>query len=111
MKSANGDGFKFEPSVYFHSASGNSFGLAVFLRVGESADIEKVRHEFVKRLTDSFRQKDIKLASTEGPCLLRLSQLLPMEDFSGQRRPEVEIVGDEQGLLGGIKLWENHKQH
>jgi len=62
MKSANGDRFKFEPSVYFQSASGSAVGVAVFLRVAESAAIEGVRHEFVKRVTESFREKDIKLA-------------------------------------------------
>ncbi|HMD49967.1 MAG TPA: mechanosensitive ion channel domain-containing protein [Bryobacteraceae bacterium] len=62
MKSVNGNGFKFEPSVYFQSVSGSSLGLAVFLRVAESVAIEKVRHEFVKRVSEVYRQKDIKLA-------------------------------------------------
>jgi len=62
LKSANGDASKLVPSVFFQSASGAAFGLAVFLRVAESADIERVRHEFVKRLSESYRAKDIKLA-------------------------------------------------
>lgn len=62
MKYANDNGSKFAPSVYFQNASGNSFGLTVFLRVAESAAIERVRHEFVKRVTESYRQKDIRLA-------------------------------------------------
>jgi small-conductance mechanosensitive channel len=62
MKSANGNESKLAPSVYFQSATGASFGVAVFLRVAHSADIEKVRHEFVKRMTESYRQNEIKLA-------------------------------------------------
>jgi small-conductance mechanosensitive channel len=62
MKSANGDASKLVPSVFFQNATGAAFGLAVFLRVAESADIEKVRHEFIKRLSESYRSKDIKLA-------------------------------------------------
>lgn len=62
MKSANGDESKLAPSVHFQSASGAIYGLAVLLRVAESANIEKVRHEFVKRLTESYRVKEIKLA-------------------------------------------------
>ncbi|MGC2492928.1 mechanosensitive ion channel family protein [Candidatus Binatus sp.] len=62
MKSVNGDGAEFEPSVYFQSANASGLGLAVLLRVGDSAAIEKVRHEFFKRVAEGYRQKDIKLA-------------------------------------------------
>ena len=62
MKSANGSESELRPSVYFQTASGASFGLAVLLRVAQSSHIERVRHEFVKRLTESYRDKEIKLA-------------------------------------------------
>jgi small-conductance mechanosensitive channel len=63
MKSANdGNGAKLEPAVFFQSVTGASFGVAVFLRVAESSQIEQVRHDFVKRVTESYRQNEIKLA-------------------------------------------------
>jgi len=62
MKSANGADSKLAPSLYFQTATGAAYGVAVLLRVTESAHIEKVRHEFVKRLTESYRTKEIKLA-------------------------------------------------
>jgi small-conductance mechanosensitive channel len=63
MKSAsNGNGAKLEPEVFFQSVTGASFGVAVFLRVSESSQIELVRHDFVKRVTESYRQNEIKLA-------------------------------------------------
>ncbi len=63
MKSVNdGNGAKLEPAVFFQSVTGASFGVAVFLRVAESSQIEQVRHDFVKRVTESYRQNEIKLA-------------------------------------------------
>jgi small-conductance mechanosensitive channel len=62
MTSANGLESKLLPSIHFQTASGAAYGLAVLLRVTESANIEKVRHEFVKRLTQSYQAKEIKLA-------------------------------------------------
>ncbi len=62
MKSTNGVESRLAPSLYFQSATGASLAVAVLLRVAESAQIEKVRHEFVKRLTQSYQAKEIKLA-------------------------------------------------
>jgi small-conductance mechanosensitive channel len=62
MKSANGEESMLKPAVHFQNATGASFAMAVLLRVAESAAIETVRHEFVKRLTASYREKEIKLA-------------------------------------------------
>ena len=36
--------------------------MAVFLKILRSAEIEKTKHEFIKRLTQRFEKEDIKLA-------------------------------------------------
>ena len=40
----------------------SAIGMAVFLKILRSADIEKTKHEFIKRLTQRFVKEDIKLA-------------------------------------------------
>jgi small-conductance mechanosensitive channel len=63
MKQVNqSNGVELEPAVYFQSVTGAAFGVAVFLRVAESSAIEQVRHDFVKRVSESYRQQEIKLA-------------------------------------------------
>jgi small-conductance mechanosensitive channel len=63
MKSATeGDGAQLEPAVYFQSVSGASLGMVVFLRVSRSSQIEQVRHDFVKRVSELYKQQEIKLA-------------------------------------------------
>jgi small-conductance mechanosensitive channel len=51
-----------EPAVYFQSISGASLGVAVLLRVARSSDIEQVRHDFVKRVSELYKHQEIKLA-------------------------------------------------
>lgn len=62
MRTARRDGERFKPSIYFQTVSATAFGVAVLLGVAESSDIEPVRSEFVKRITESYRQQNIKLA-------------------------------------------------
>lgn len=62
VKSAERNGANFAPSVYFQTLSAAAFQVAVFLRVSRSSVIEEVRHEFVKRLIERYRQENIKLS-------------------------------------------------
>jgi small-conductance mechanosensitive channel len=62
MAAVDGASTRFAPSVYFQSLSASSIGMAVFLRILRSADIEKTKHEFIKRVTERFAKEDIKLA-------------------------------------------------
>ena len=62
MAAVDGDHTSFAPSVYFQSLSASAIGMAVFLKILRSADIEKTKHEFIKRLTQRFAKEDIKLA-------------------------------------------------
>jgi small-conductance mechanosensitive channel len=62
MAAVDENGSRFAPSVYFQSLSASSIGLAVFLRIARSSDLERARHEFIKRLTERFAREDIKLA-------------------------------------------------
>ena len=62
MKSASRNGAHLEPALFFQSVSGASLGLAVFLRVAYSSQIEQVRHDFVKRVSELYKQQEIKLA-------------------------------------------------
>lgn len=52
----------FAPSVYFQTVSAGAVGMAVFLRISHSAEIERVKHEFIKRLTNRYAAEQIKLA-------------------------------------------------
>ncbi|HYB90718.1 MAG TPA: mechanosensitive ion channel domain-containing protein [Candidatus Binataceae bacterium] len=62
MKAANSGDSGHAPSVYFRSVSAGAVGMAVLLRVSRSADIEKARHQLIKRLTDRYAKEEIKLA-------------------------------------------------
>lgn len=62
MKNAERNGANFTPSVYFQAVSASAFQVAVFLRVSHSSIIEQVKHDFVKRLTQRYRQENIKLS-------------------------------------------------
>ena len=62
MAAVDGDHTSFAPSVYFQSLSANAIGMAVFLKILRSTDIEKTKHEFIKQLTQRFAKEDIKLA-------------------------------------------------
>jgi len=62
MAAVDGDHARFEPSVYFQSLSASAIGMAVFLKILRSTDIEKTKHEFIKQLTQRFAKEDIKLA-------------------------------------------------
>jgi small-conductance mechanosensitive channel len=64
MAAVDGDHTSFAPSVYFQSQSlsASAIAMAVFLKILRSADLEKTKHEFIKRLTQRFVKEDIKLA-------------------------------------------------
>ena len=62
MAAVDGNHNRFAPSVYFQSLSASAIGMAVFLKIMRSADIEKAKHEFIKRLTERFAREEIKLA-------------------------------------------------
>ena len=62
MAAVDGDHTSFAPSVYIQSLRASAIGMAAFLKILRSADIEKTKHEFIKRLTQRFVKEDIKLA-------------------------------------------------
>jgi small-conductance mechanosensitive channel len=62
MKAVENGESRFQPSVFLQSVSAGAVGAAVFLRISHSSDIERVRHEFIKRLSNRFATEQIKFA-------------------------------------------------
>jgi hypothetical protein len=51
----------FRNSIYFQTMNGGMIGLTVSLSVSAGAAIERVRHEFVKRLTARYAREGIRI--------------------------------------------------
>jgi small-conductance mechanosensitive channel len=62
MRAVEGGYTVFSPSVHFQTLSAGAIGMGVLLRIVRSSDIERVKHEFIKRVTDRFNREEIKLA-------------------------------------------------
>ena len=62
MKAIEGGNTNFEPSIYLQTVSAGAIGMSVSLRISRSADIQRTKHEFIRRLAERYAREEIKLA-------------------------------------------------
>ncbi|MEW1752356.1 mechanosensitive ion channel family protein [Streptomyces angustmyceticus] len=106
MKDVNGGDPDHEAAVRFHTFGDSRIGFTVILGVGEFSDQYRIKHEFIKRLHQRYRDEGIRIPSPARTVALQRPEdiVIPHQrDLSDQRDPaERRDLSDRRDLSGPV---------
>ncbi|WP_435602982.1 mechanosensitive ion channel family protein [Streptomyces sp. bgisy130] len=100
MKDVNGGDPDHEPAVRFHTFGDSRIGFTVILGVGEFSDQYRIKHEFIKRLHQRYRDEGIRIPSPARTVALQKPDeiVIPHQRDLSDRRD----MSDQRDLSGPL---------
>ncbi|MER5748489.1 mechanosensitive ion channel family protein [Streptomyces sp. NPDC002088] len=81
-----------EPAVRFHTFGDSRIGFTVILGVGEFSDQYRIKHEFIKRLHQRYRQEGIRIPAPTRTVALQQGSVVIPQQRTAEEADEVPSV-------------------
>ncbi|MFF4836258.1 mechanosensitive ion channel family protein [Streptomyces sp. NPDC001315] len=81
-----------EPAVRFHTFGDSRIGFTVILGVGEFSDQYRIKHEFIKRLHQRYRQEGIRIPAPTRTVALQQGSVVIPQQRTAEETDEVDPV-------------------